>query len=66
LNINELFGKYIELCKQNDPEGCGDLVVDLDDETCRELYLKLQDHPETKEKLVRSLWYNYRTQSMRW
>ena len=64
--VEALFNKYIELCKTDDPVACGDLVYNEDDETCKALFEKLRVHPETKDKLVKPLWFNYITQKMRW
>lgn len=66
MNIQELFDKYLNLVETAGPVECGDLVSDLDDEVCKELYNKLVSDPRTKDFLVKSLWYNYNTQKMRW
>lgn len=61
----DLFNKYVELAEKNDPEACGDLVVELDDQICNDLYVLLAKDERTKNKLVKPLWYNYRTQKFR-
>lgn len=66
MSVNELFDKYLALCEKDDVEGCGDLVVELEDSVCKELYEKLVIDERTKNKLVKPLWYNYRTQKHRW
>lgn len=63
--VSQIFEKYVELCLKDDAAGCGDLVQELDDETCDELYKMLVNDERTKNKLVRPLWYNYNTQKMR-
>lgn len=64
--IDELFNKYVALCEQDDVVGCGDLCRDQSDEVCKALYTLLVSDERTKDKLVKTLWYNYDTQQMRW
>ena len=64
--ISKLFNQYVELCEKNDPEACGDLVHDESDEVCKALYMLLSKDERTKDKLVKTLWYNYNEQRMRW
>lgn len=67
MNIDNLFDKYVELSEgEGDPVACGDLCRDLDDKTCKELYERLSNDPRTKDKLVKTLYFNYDTQKMRW
>lgn len=64
--MDEILKKYIDFCDLDLPAEAGELVVNLDDETCKVIYDRLVSDPRTKNKLVRALWYNYKTQKMRW
>ncbi len=66
MSLQELFDKYLELVEKAGPAECGDLVQDLDDDVCKALYDKLLADPRTKDFLVKTHWYNYNTQKMRW
>lgn len=61
----KFFEKYLEAIEKG-PAAAGELVVDLDDATCKALYEELLKDDRTKDKLVRPLWFNYKTQSFRW
>lgn len=64
--VQALFDKYVSLCEKDDVVACGDLASEQDDETCKALYDLLIKDERTKDKLVKTLWYNYNEQRMRW
>jgi hypothetical protein len=65
--LNQIFEQYVRACEEEHGAiKCGDLVRNLDNETCKELYKLLAADERTKDKLVRCLWYNYDQQSLRW
>ena len=62
----ELFDTYTDLVKSRDPGIAGDFAAQLTDQDAQWLYQALIASELYHERLVKTLWFNYKTQKYRW